>query len=56
MTLKPEKSMSKVFQAKIDAKVELLVWIREDKFGFQEVEEIIDVIGDVDDFENVRET
>ena len=50
--------MSRVFQAKIDAKVELLVWIREDKFGFQEVEEIIDVIGnvDVDDFENVRET
>lgn len=48
--------MGKWYQAKIDAKVELLVWIYESDNGFQEVDEIIDVIGDVTDFDNVRET
>ncbi len=48
--------MTRVYQAKIDAKVELLVWINEWTDGHKEVEEIIDVIGEVTDFENVRET
>lgn len=48
--------MGKNYQAKIDAKVELLVWIYETDSGHKEVDEIIDVIGEVTNFDNVRET
>lgn len=48
--------MGRWYQAEIDAKVKLLVWIYESEDGHKEVDEILDVIGEVTDFENVRET
>lgn len=42
------------FQARIDANVELLVWIDEDADGEQEVDEVLE-INKIHDFDNVRE-
>lgn len=48
--------MARFYQAEIDAKVKLLVWIYEWNNGQQDIDEIIDVVGKVEEFENVRET
>lgn len=55
MTMKQARSLNKRFKAKIDANVELLVWLSEDQDGEQEVEEVLELISEVKEFDNVRE-
>ncbi len=47
--------MNKRYKAKVDANVELLVWLSEDQDGEQEVEEVLELLGEVKEFDNVRE-
>ena len=44
----------KRYQARVDANLELLVWIVEDEEGEQEIEEILEY-NKIHDFDNVRE-
>jgi hypothetical protein len=44
----------KRYMARVDAELELLVWVREDDEGEQEIEDILE-INKIIDFDNVRE-
>lgn len=49
------KSLTRIYQARIDANVELLVWLREFDDGEQEIVEVLDIVGGLEEFDNVRE-